>query len=106
MTEEQAKAAWLARLDAPTWGKVAVAMSAIAAEAEAVQELEASCNTGVEEACDTLSPEEEAKRAWLAKQDVPTWGAAAVAAKSMASAVTTGSTQSAEEIAKAAWLAK
>lgn len=108
MTEEQAKKAWLARLDAPTWGKVAAAMSTIAAEAEAVQELEEECKAAADQICDQLSPEDEAKRAWLAKQDVTTVGAAAAAALSMASAMSTHATsaQSAEEIAKAEWLAK
>ena len=36
--------------------------------------LQEACVSGDDTACDTLSREEEAKRAWLARLDVPTWG--------------------------------
>jgi len=39
----------------------------------------AACYSGDEVACDNLSAEQEAKLAWLAKLDAPTWGAAAAA---------------------------
>ena len=56
--EEEAKRAWLAKLDAPT-----------------VRE---ACNTGDDVACTALSREEEAKSAWLAKLDeARVWGPAA-----------------------------
>ena len=55
----------------------------------------------VEEACDGLSLEEEAKRAWLARLDAPTWGAVAAAVSEVAAA-----TGGDDEAAKAAWLAK
>jgi len=107
MSEEEAKQAWLAKLDAPTWGKAAAAMSGVMVEAAQVADLTTRCETGEDEACDVLSREEEAKRAWLAKLDVPTWGAASAAVSAVASAVkTSSSSASAEEIAKQAWLAK
>ena len=62
LAEQEAKRAWLARLDVPTWGP----------KQEAV--LQEACVSGDDTACDTLSREEEAKRAWLARLDVPTWG--------------------------------
>ena len=36
-----------------------------------VAAMEDACDQGVTEACDGLSREEEAKRAWLAKMDKP-----------------------------------
>merc|ERR1719473_847351 len=105
-SEEEAKKAWLATLDAPTWGKAAAALASTAADAAELAGMTAACDAGDEAACDSLTGEEEAKRAWLGKLDVPTWGAAAAAVSSVASEVSAGSTQSAEEIAKQAWLAK
>ena len=67
MTEEAAKAAWLARLDAPSWGQASTTMSEVAGQASALLALTEDCDSGVEAACDTLSREEEAKRAWLAR---------------------------------------
>ena len=59
----------------------------------------------VEEACDSLSVEEEAKRAWLARLDAPTWGAVAAAVSEVAAA--TGPACGADnEEAKKLWLAK
>ena len=34
----------------------------------------AACATGDDVACDSLSKEEEAKKAWLERLDVPAWG--------------------------------
>jgi len=62
MSEEQVKAAWLANVDAPTWG----------AFAKEVLEM-------TWEASEVAHEEEEAKAALLAKKDVPTWGAKAAA---------------------------
>ena len=39
-------------------------------------EMTAACDDGDTVACDSLSREDEAKKAWLERQDVPTWGAA------------------------------
>merc|ERR1719247_2619420 len=64
MSEEEAKKAWLARLDVPSWGE-APAQTA---------DMTAACEAGDAVACDELSREEEAKRAWLARLEVPTWG--------------------------------
>merc|ERR1719199_2417684 len=70
--EEEAKRAWLAKQDVPTWGKAATAFANASSEAAQMAEMTAACDEGDEVACDNLSREEEAKRAWLAKQDVPT----------------------------------
>ena len=40
-------------------------------------QMAADCEAGNDVACEEFSREEEAKRAWLAKLDVPTWGKAA-----------------------------
>ena len=59
----------------------------------------------VEEACDSLSVEEEAKRAWIARLDAPTWGAVAAAVSEVAAA--TGPAGGADnEEAKQLWLSK
>jgi hypothetical protein len=105
LSEDAAKAAWLARLDAPKWGQAATAMAMVAAAASQVQAMTEACESGVQEACDGLSREDEAKRAWLAKLDAPTWGAAAAAVTAVASEVQTSAPVS-EDAAKAAWLAK
>ena len=103
--------AWLSRLDAPEWGKAATALTRVAAwevagSAAAVAELAEACGSGDAAACDTLSREEEAKAAWLAKLDAPTWAAATAAVSAVASEVAAEPAMDAEEIAKAAWLAK
>ena len=46
----------------------------ISAEIAGMPKLEDECESGDERACDVLSREEEAKRAWLAKLDLPSWG--------------------------------
>jgi len=81
---EEAKKAWLARLDAPSWGKAAKAITGLLHEASALQDLEVKCDAGDDAACETLSKEEEAKKVWLAKLDVPAWGAAAAAVSAVA----------------------
>ena len=86
-SEEAAKTAWLAKLDAPTWGTAATALAGIASEAAYVADMTEACDDGDEVACDSLSREDEAKRAWLAKLDVPTWGAAAAAVSAVAGAI-------------------
>lgn len=70
----------LAKLDVPEWGKAAAAVAAVAVvpstpldEAAALGE---KCHQGDAIACDTLSREEEAKRAWLARLGAPAWGMA------------------------------
>ena len=104
---DAAKAAWLAKLDAPTWGKASAALINIAGQAGASAAQEADCDRGVEVACDGMSREEEAKRAYLAKLDAPTWGAVTAAVAAVASAVSGGGggAVSAEEVAKQKWLA-
>lgn len=90
ITEEEAKKKWLAKLeaDAPVWGAAASAMITVAAEATKMAELTEDCDSGVSEACELLSKEDEAKIAWLKKLEVPSWG------------------KTPEEQAKAKWLAK
>ena len=87
MSEEEAKKAWLARLDAPSWGQAAKSMVKIVNEASAVQGMMVACDKGDYEACDSLSREEEAKKAWLSRLDVPMWGAAAAAMSAVAAKV-------------------
>ena len=65
MTEEEAKKAWMSKLDAPSWGKAADALTQVVAEAAEMSALVEDCNVGIEEACDQLNQEDEAKRAWL-----------------------------------------
>merc|ERR1719482_1621539 len=89
----------MAKLDAPTWGKAAATVASAAAEAAQMAEMTAACDEGDEVAFDNLSREEEAKRAWLSKMDVPTWGAAAAAVSAVASEASAGSASSAQEIA-------
>jgi len=111
--EEEAKRAWLARLDAPSWGQAAKAMAEAARQAAEVEALAAGCDSGDDEACDILSREEEAKRRWLARLDAPSWGAAAAGVADVASSVegappTFGAppARMSEEEAKRAWLAR
>jgi len=105
--EDEAKAAWLAKLDAPAWGQAAEAMSTIVAEANQFQKLNDECDAGDSAACDTLSKEDQAKAAWLAKIDVPSWGAAAAAMKEIGEEqLAEPMANVSEEEAKKAWLAK
>ena len=53
-----------------------------------LDQLVEACDQGAENACDALTREQEAKAAWLAKQDLP------------------GASVRSEAAAKAAWLAK
>jgi len=103
LTEEEAKAAWLARVDQTTWGKAASAISEVAADAAQFAALTKQCDAGKEVACDALSKEDEAKKAWLAKIDVPAWGKAATVVTELASVAAMMPDDAA---AKAAWLAK
>merc|ERR1719271_401114 len=135
--EEEAKRAWLAKLDAPTWGAAAAAVSAVATQVTEMTNVDLPPRMSEQEAkrawlarLDVPSwgkgakmSEEAAKKAWLARLDAPSWGkaaalvaaaaqempgfgAAAAAVSAVASEVNTSSTLSAEEIAKQAWLAK
>lgn len=102
--EASAKEAWLAKLDTPTWGKAAAAVMSVASEAAMMQALTDECASGVTTACDSLATEDAAKKAWLAKLDVPSWGAAAKAMSHVVAAAPSASEE--EAAAKAAWLAK
>ena len=84
MSEEEAKRAWLDRLDVPSWGRAAESLTNVVAEAAALQAMEADCQNQIDTACDQLSFEDAARRAWLSKLDVPTWGATAAAVTQVA----------------------
>jgi len=86
MTEEEAKKIWLSRLDAPSWGQAAKMMADVVKEALEVQD-EGDAAAASVHSSDQLSPEQRAKQAWLARLDVPTWGAAAAAVSSVAKQV-------------------
>jgi len=110
-SEEAAKRAWLAKLDAPTWGAAATDLANVASEAARMEEMAEDCYKGDDVACDSLSREEEAKRAWLARLDAPTWGAAAAAVSAVATQVTEMTNvdlppRMSEQEAKRAWLAR
>ena len=103
-TEEEAKRAWLAKLDAPTWGTAASTLMDVAGDSALTAELTEKCDEGDDLACDALSKEEEAKKAWLARLDAPTWGAVTAAVTTVAAEVSSSPAMSAEAIAKRAWL--
>ena len=70
-------------------------MGQVASQASQVQTLTEECASGVEQACASLSREEEAKNAWLASLDQePAWKRGV------------GAGVSEEEQAKRAWLAR
>ena len=69
--EEAAKAAWLAKMDAPAWSKAAEAVASASASAAMTEAAEEACDQGVTAACDGLSREEEAKRAYAAQGSNP-----------------------------------
>ena len=108
MSEEEAKRAWLDRLDVPSWGRAAESLTNVVAEAAALQAMEADCQNQIDTACDQLSFEDAARRAWLSKLDVPTWGATAAAVTQVAAGMAPSAPAQpvSEEEAKAAWLAK
>ena len=54
--EDEAKRAWLAKLDVPSWGAAATALASGASEAAQMAEMTAACASGDAVACDTLSP--------------------------------------------------
>jgi len=79
--EAAAKAAWLAKLDAPAWGQGQVN------PAEPVSDATLSYHAAPVDTTAAVTAEAAAKAAWLAKLDTPAWGRS-------------------EAAAKAAWLAK
>merc|ERR1719506_3215914 len=111
MSTQSAKQAWLARLDAPTWGAAANTLANVASEAAYMAHMEEECVKGDDVACDELSREEEAKRAWLASLDLPTWGKCAAEVAQLTSDCNAGFEAACEELsreeeAKRAWLAR
>jgi hypothetical protein len=79
---------WIPQQQQPSWGEAATTLASVASEAaysaEVSADMTAACDQGIEVACDNLSREEEAKLAWLAKLDAPTWGKAATAVSAIA----------------------
>ena len=59
----------------------------VVAEASTFAAMEEDCAAGVSAACDALSQEEEAKRVWLSRLDVPSWGATAAAVSEVSALV-------------------
>jgi len=127
--EAAAKAAWLAKLDAPQWGSAnvveatqsfvdqsygsVVPTSEDAAKQAWLAKLDAptwgpAAATGFDDSYSAATPvsEEAAKQAWLAKLDAPTWGPAAATGFVAPTAMPTAATPASEEAAKQAWLAK
>ena len=61
--------------EAPFAGDVTALLDALDDDDDDMfKELNEACDAGIEEACEVVSKEEEAKRAWLARQDAPAWG--------------------------------
>jgi hypothetical protein len=81
-----AKAAWLSKLDTPSWGTKAGFMNPVPAAATIA----------------AAPSEDAAQAAWLAKLDTPVWGRAAAPTLTIDAAAAATS----EAAAKAAWLAK
>ena len=79
---------WIPQQQQPSWGEAATTLASVASEAaysaEVSADMTAACDQGIEVACENLSREEEAKLAWLAKLDAPTWGKAATAVSAIA----------------------
>ena len=97
-----AKAAWLNKLDLPSWGAAASALNEAAADASKLEDLTDGCESGDDEACVMMWSEEEAKKAWLAKLDAPSWAAAAKTVSDIAGVV--AAENPSEEAANAAKL--
>lgn len=105
--ELAAKQAWVAaKLDPPAWQRAASTLGQVADEASNIARMEEDCNVGVEEACEQLSYEDEAKRAWLAILDAREWEKAADAVEAIAQTASIGGDASQVEAAKAAWVAE
>ena len=94
MNEAAAKAAWLAKLDAPQWGPPKTV--------EATQALVQCSDGSIVPTTPTAAPQKDdaAKAAWLANQESPSWGRPAVVGPSAVAAAAPT-----VDAAKAAWLA-
>ncbi|KAL1498622.1 hypothetical protein AB1Y20_013937 [Prymnesium parvum] len=100
-SEEAAKAAWLAKLDAPVWGR----------RTEGIETDVTSTPPVYEDETPVKPSEQEAKAAWLAKLDAPVWGRRTQGFENDMSSTPPVYAEEApvkpsEEAAKAAWLAK
>jgi hypothetical protein len=105
LAEDKALEAWTTRLDAPTWGEAAQAMADVSEGATAMAALTQACAAGDENACSILR-EDEAKRAYLSRLDVPSWSAVATAVSAIAAEAKRSPWMSAEEIVKQKMLAR
>jgi hypothetical protein len=118
---DDSKTQWLSKLDGTSWNKAAATVNKAASDASRISQLDAECSSGSDAACVALSKEDEAKRRWLAKLDVPSWkraaevttqvsdataATAALDAQCLAGNDAACDALSAEEAAKKAWLAK
>ena len=103
--EAEAKRKWLARLEVPviTPPRRVVGYEdevvEVLTEAEEAAELDEKCDSGDDTACETLSKEEEAMKAWLARLDAP----AALSEQCDSGDDVACDTISKEETAKRAW---
>ena len=111
MTTVGAKAAWLSKLDTPSWGTkagfmnpvpAAATIAAAPSEDAAKAAWLAKLDTPVWGRAAAATNEAAAKAAWLAKLDTPVWGRAAAPTPTIDAAAAATS----EAAAKAAWLAK
>eukprot|EP00427_Karlodinium_veneficum_P059408 CAMPEP_0169377912 /NCGR_PEP_ID=MMETSP1017-20121227/39461_1 /TAXON_ID=342587 /ORGANISM="Karlodinium micrum, Strain CCMP2283" /LENGTH=179 /DNA_ID=CAMNT_0009477063 /DNA_START=38 /DNA_END=573 /DNA_ORIENTATION=- len=85
---------WFETLNLPVWGEPSDVSNKASQEAMVNAALDAQCRKGLNEACEALSREEEAKAAWiaqLAKKQQKPWASAA--------------SEMTAEAAKAAWIA-
>lgn len=110
-SEDEARDAWQDMLDA--LAKATSEMNKASQKAAEIAALDAQCSAGDKEACETLSNEESAKKAWLAKQDQKQQWGSGLSTKSDSPAQVSADTYSAaavasfsEEETKRAWLEK
>ena len=100
----EARAAWLARLDAAAWDRASTALVDIAGDAAVISNLSERCACGEPQACKQLATEVAAQRNWLAKLDTPTRIAVTAAVESVAAEVApVQAPLSAKDIAKHTW---
>ena len=104
-SEAAAKAAWMAKLDAQSWGQAVAANDLVDTTYGAVVPTAQSYDPLSAMESEVVMPSEaDAKAAWMSKLDAPAWGAAADATPA-ATAYDAAPAMS-EAAAKAAWLAK
>jgi hypothetical protein len=65
--EDEAKKVWLSKFDVKGWDSAARVVSTVSDAASSMAVLDAECKQGDYSACDALSEEEDAKKAWVAE---------------------------------------